>query len=299
MAEVNCSACDDLRQTAPNFVINGLGDTECASLQNDTGLDPSSGHDNCTDLNNMNDCLIGVMKDEVNSYQICDWKSYMKRLADNLWTMFKGMICAICGMWGKITCTYNSLVNLVNYLAASTAGVAFVRYFRDLGADDNVPYWTRVSNGFSPDPLEIYMDSSGASGGSKPADRDYVVLISNCTNYVGFAELHGYVYYYSSSEDDSTAAKRSSIRSHKAQHPVVTTANSAQNFQNFSWTTSGAVLLRKGEHIKVGFYVSTVNKGDAYDSDNTRPKVRLHQFILTWIPVNVSEALDPSDIMEC
>ena len=102
MIDYNCESCDELRQTAPNFVVNGITDTECTSLQNNTGLNPSSGNDDCEDLNNMNDCLVKNMETEINSYTVCNWKDYMKALVNNLWTMFKGIICAICGLWNAL-----------------------------------------------------------------------------------------------------------------------------------------------------------------------------------------------------
>lgn len=103
MAKVNCSACDSLREDAPNFVVNGLGTTECNSLKNDTGLNPSSGNNDCTDLENMNDCLIGNMESEIELYDVCDWKDYMRKFVQNAWTMFKGINCAICGLWANVT----------------------------------------------------------------------------------------------------------------------------------------------------------------------------------------------------
>lgn len=112
MAELNCSACDDIRELDPNFVVNGFGDDECASLQNDTGLTADSGHDDFTDLNLMNDCLVGVPSVEVDKYDVCDWKTYMKRLVPNLWTTFKGIICAIGGIWTNI----HRLWCMVNYM---------------------------------------------------------------------------------------------------------------------------------------------------------------------------------------
>lgn len=102
MANLNCSACEELRQTDPNLIVNGFGETECTSLQNDTGLNPSSGNDDCTDLNNMNDCLVGNMADEVDAYEVCDWKTFMKKFIPNLWTALKGIICAICGLWTSV-----------------------------------------------------------------------------------------------------------------------------------------------------------------------------------------------------
>lgn len=102
MANYNCQACSELREDAPNLVVNGFTATEETSLKNDTGLNPSSGNNDCTDLNNMNDCLIGNMVDEIDAYDVCDWKDYTKNLVDNIWTVFKGIICAICGLWTRI-----------------------------------------------------------------------------------------------------------------------------------------------------------------------------------------------------
>ena len=99
MSKINCDACSDIRETAPNVIINGLGNTECTSLKNNSGLSPSSGHNDCTDLNNLNDCLIGNISQEVDAYDSCGWKEFMKKLLPNLWTMFKAIICAICGLW--------------------------------------------------------------------------------------------------------------------------------------------------------------------------------------------------------
>lgn len=102
MANQNCSACEDLRQTDPNLIVNGFTDTECTSLKNDTGLVASSGHNDCTDLNNLNDCLVGNMETELDAYDVCDWKEFMKKFIPNVWTTLKGIICAICGIWTNV-----------------------------------------------------------------------------------------------------------------------------------------------------------------------------------------------------
>lgn len=293
MAELNCTACEDIRQTSPEFVVNGLTDDICVSFSNDTGFSPEDDHNDCTDLHNMNDCLVGNMATELESYDVCEWKEFMRNFIPNLWTTLKANFCAICGIWEWIHCIWNSLTNLTNTLAATTGGVSFLRYYRDLGAGDAVEFWENVTTGFEAT-LDIYMDSSGANSGSTPADRDYIVMISNCTNYVGFEDLAGRVTYYSSGDTRPIAT----IREHQAQHPDFKNPTS-QYITNFSWTTSGAVLLKKGEHIRVNFYASAADKGNAPDSDNTRPKVRLHQFVLIWIPVNVAEPLDPNKILVC
>lgn len=98
----NCQACQDLQNDAPNFVVNGLTATEIASLKNNTGLSPSNGNDDCEDLNNMNDCLIGNLADEVDAYDVCDWKPFTKNFVGNVWSVFGGVIAAICGLWTNI-----------------------------------------------------------------------------------------------------------------------------------------------------------------------------------------------------
>lgn len=102
MAEVHCEACEDIRQNIPEFVANGFTDEMCASLQNDTGLKASVGHNDCTDLNNLNDCLIGNMATELERFDVCEWKEFMEQYATNDWNTNKAMICAICGMWTNI-----------------------------------------------------------------------------------------------------------------------------------------------------------------------------------------------------
>lgn len=102
MANINCSACEDIRSEVPQLLVNGFDDTMCASLKNDTGLKASSGHNDCTDLNNLNDCLIGNQEQEVDLYEVCDWKTFMKKFIPNLWTTIKAIICAVCGLWTNV-----------------------------------------------------------------------------------------------------------------------------------------------------------------------------------------------------
>ena len=100
--EPKCDACEAIRETSSTFTVNGLTENMCTSLKNNTGLSTSDNHNDCKDLNNLNDCLIGNMEKEVSAYAICDWKSFMKNFIPNLWTMLKAMICAICGLWDKV-----------------------------------------------------------------------------------------------------------------------------------------------------------------------------------------------------
>lgn len=114
MANFSCEACDSIRQTDPSLLINGITDTECASLKNNTGLVPSSGHEDEEDLHNLNDCLVGNMATEVDSFDVCDWKTFMKKFIPNLWTTLKAIICAISGLWTKVDCNTDSINSFDN-----------------------------------------------------------------------------------------------------------------------------------------------------------------------------------------
>lgn len=297
MAELNCSACEDIRQTSPEFVVNGLTDDICTSLANDTGLNPTSGHDDCQDLHNLNDCLVGNQETEVDLYDVCDWKPFMKQFIPNLWTTLKAMICAICGiwtnihniwnniqnLWTKVGCVYDGLTALGNGIGQTVGGQSFVRFYRDNSGTNTGYYQWNTTNGAS-HTLNIYMDANIDNPGSQVADKDYVVLIQNCTDIHNTSFTAIEVTYYSSGDTRDIAT----IRKRQAQHPTVQL--SGATVSDFSWTTSGAVLIRKGEYVKVEAHVDGGNSGWH----------RLHQFILTWIPVNVSGSFDPSSILpEC
>ena len=102
--EVDCTACDELREHAPDFVQYGMTEKICASLKNDTGLNPDASdvHDDCEDLNMANECLIGRLDDEVESYDTCDWKKFMHKFLPNLHQLLRAFICVICGLWTNV-----------------------------------------------------------------------------------------------------------------------------------------------------------------------------------------------------
>lgn len=105
MATYDCSACSDLQDVSSTFIRNGVTNTVCTSLKNNTGINPNHTpvRTDCQDLDLINDCLVGRMADEVPSYDVCDWKTFMKKFIPNVWTTIKALICAICGLWTKVT----------------------------------------------------------------------------------------------------------------------------------------------------------------------------------------------------
>lgn len=102
MANFDCKSCSDLRQIDPSLVMEGFGDTECASMKNDSGLVPKNGRTDCEDLDLMNDCLIGNEIEELAKSDYCDWKEFTDGFIRNIWTMFKGFGCAVCGLWTNV-----------------------------------------------------------------------------------------------------------------------------------------------------------------------------------------------------
>lgn len=122
MANTNCEACTELQQYASEFVQNGVTAEVCASLKNDTGFSPSSGHDDDEDLNNAVDCLIGNMASEIEAYDTCDWKDYMRKFVPNLFNVLKAMLCDIAGLRNDID-EVCELVNAVNTHPVNRYGI--------------------------------------------------------------------------------------------------------------------------------------------------------------------------------
>lgn len=104
MRDVDCSACSELMENAPTFVSNGVTSRICASLKNDTGLNPSLKvlHTDCEDIELANDCLIGMMDNELEKEELCDWKTFMHKFIPNVYQMFRVFGCTVCGLWTNI-----------------------------------------------------------------------------------------------------------------------------------------------------------------------------------------------------
>lgn len=112
MAEINCSSCAELQSHASEFILNGVTDSVCASLANNTGFNPSDDYDSQEDLEMANDCLIGNMIQEIEAYDVCDWKDYIRRFIPNLWNMLKAIICTLSGLWSRVDCLTNKISKL-------------------------------------------------------------------------------------------------------------------------------------------------------------------------------------------
>lgn len=129
MSHINCDACAELRSYAPDFITNGVTDRIAESLKDDTGFNPSLPvlHDNCEDLHDANDCLIGRMGQEVEAYDNCDWKDYMNKLVPNMYELNKSIIYGDCGQWEMIhhLCAMQGLFMLQKYRPHGIMGPAW------------------------------------------------------------------------------------------------------------------------------------------------------------------------------
>ena len=195
---MQCDSCEELRQNAPNFIINGLGEEEVDNLFANTGLAGNS--KNCADVNDLNDCLIGNMEKEVNSYEACDWKVYMKKFAENLWTVLKSMITWMCGMQCRIDQLSNPNPNAAlypdneNVKFRKVSGVS-LRYDPEHPRVNDAPLVIRCIGSVARITGSLTckgsMPSSYTSGGSSTDWLDFYRGGSDITNKYGHSSYQG------------------------------------------------------------------------------------------------------------
>lgn len=104
-----CTACQNLEDYAFDFVANGLSDDMKSSLRTDNGLLPSTGHDDCKDLNDLNDCLVGGMVDKIPSYDECDIDQALQDVLENLYNVLGAIIANDCGQWDNIHALWDEI----------------------------------------------------------------------------------------------------------------------------------------------------------------------------------------------
>lgn len=97
-----CTACGKLKDSSAEFIQNGVTDSICTSLGNDTGLNPENGNNTCTDMENANDCLTKGLYDIIDGFDLCDWKLFMSQYANNDYNMKAAMICWMCGLQDQL-----------------------------------------------------------------------------------------------------------------------------------------------------------------------------------------------------
>lgn len=152
MSTKNCEACADLRENAPEFVRNGVTENVAESLKDNTGFNAKLTvlHDNCQDLNNANDCLMGNLPYSLPEYDVCDWKDFMEIALNNNYELLKAIIASNCGLWEKLeVVSYQSVLKLytnTNVLGPSGAPVQ-IPLFNKYKRSGNMPSSVLVPTG--------------------------------------------------------------------------------------------------------------------------------------------------------
>ena len=145
-----CSACNRLKENTPNFVVNGLTDDDCNSLNRNNGLAHQQLRptlNNCETLQDLVDCLIGQHADRIAGYNLCDIKDWLAGLSANLHQLMSAWVCNECGQWREIDEINNRLDEVEDALRALLTGR---RTLLQEGRDYEIVYL----NGFMPmDPV--------------------------------------------------------------------------------------------------------------------------------------------------
>lgn len=108
-----CKTCEDLQVYSPDFVLKGVTDQMCENLKANTGL-MNKGRENCTDLHNANDCLIGGIAEKAKSYNSCDPNTMIEDLAKNVMHVIDMLVCSDCGQWDQIEALWEAIEELRN-----------------------------------------------------------------------------------------------------------------------------------------------------------------------------------------
>ncbi|GHU63511.1 hypothetical protein FACS189418_6960 [Clostridia bacterium] len=115
-----CEACDRLREFNEKFLLaERLTKEMCESLGNDTGLNPTldPSHINCLDLNDINDCLLGYLKETLKSYDVCNTIDLMKHFLIEEIKFNEAMICSDCGQWRNIHALWEEVAKIWDEIA--------------------------------------------------------------------------------------------------------------------------------------------------------------------------------------
>lgn len=254
---LNCSACNDLRENAAEFVQNGVTDTVCTSLKNDTGFNPSNDRNDCTDLNDANDCLIGNAADELEAYDVCDWKEFMKNFIPNLYNVIKAMICAICGLW----CNFHALIAALQNTSSFAAKQVYLRSSDVLTSD----YWHPCTHTGD---ITFNEADHDLNDGDFYAPADGVAIVSFCFAIKDNDTNHRIGYHVAAYDSGETVTER--LRVKRSVH-IGTLARQESN----ACTT--AVKMTKGHYLKL-------HAQPAYDDNPSSAQYRLHQVNIVFIP---------------
>lgn len=282
MREEYCEACETLETSAPTFVNDGVTNGISNRLKEDNGFGPGTKVDtDCEALNLANDCLIGGMGDELEKYDVCDIKTWIKLAWENLYTVLKAMIAAICGLWDKVHCILSGLKILLQQLTDTSQTSSFAaetHYAIALGTGNgaHIPiYKQQVIIPKVTDTLaqatdyaanttvvdEVLTAQAGfpyiRSTVTGPSYLDEVtypsdgVAIVGCCLYTSNTEVGKHIAVQVSFYTDKDTASLSFINTSRGMHYGFNPTTGMASGRAQSYTFSSAIKVKAGSHLRI------------------------------------------------
>ena len=281
---MDCTSCEELRESAPNFVRRGLTNGMRNHLADNEGYE-DTGNKDCEDLNLAADCLLGRMPSSLKSYDDCDWKAWARDFSNNVYQVMSSVIAAICGLWAKVGLVVAPVKVLYTRNVGATGSAIDYWY---MGPEDN-PNGKAYRH-----TIDLYIDAqSGTTGtsdandnitiGSKEADRDYAVIVTHC-----FDMQNGYMQEYDVTwycDADASSHSANWLRTRMGQHPEYKNHSDNDVF-GMSWPVTEVVYVKKGHHLQCEVFCRTAIP---QDGGEYAAKCRVHQIAATWIPITSVE----------
>lgn len=97
-----CESCENLRTLSKEFWDSGVTENVCQALRIDEGFNKTNFDDDYEAMVKAVDCLIGALRLELASMDVCDWKTATERLMDNIYKLMHSYNCIIAGLWDAI-----------------------------------------------------------------------------------------------------------------------------------------------------------------------------------------------------
>ena len=259
MSEKSCSACNDIQAYAPEFAVNGVTDAVCSSLANNLGLNrnASPAHEDCEDLHDVNDCLIANMDDELEGFDVCEWKDFMHQYIPNNYETLKAMICSLCGVWCSLTKLVDELKNAANFEPTQT-------YLRSSDAGSSA-YWHDCQHEGT---ITFNNADATLNQGTFYAPGDGVAVVTFCFAWRknnNNDEIGYHVTPYDSGETESNTT-----RVKRAVHiGTIATQGTSE--------CATAVKMQSGHYLKLRL-------DKVYDDQPDTAEYRLHQVNIVFVP---------------
>ena len=175
-----CSACNRLKENTPSFVVNGLTDADCNSLNRNNGLANQRLRpmlNNCETLQDLVDCLIGQHGESLSIYNFCDIKDWLDGLSANLHQLMSAWVCNECGQWSEIDRIDQELNDIRNRLTIIENTLEAMFFNRTVQLQQGRDFQVIFYNGFT----TRRHDDRGRNNAHNPSLDNSVNVSANVT----------------------------------------------------------------------------------------------------------------------